>query len=127
LNEETKKKKIGYFLNYTIALYLDNFVLQNEEVFVGEALVFNFRLVAKEDSKLMIDYIVHFRTKAGKLSPKIHKLKKISLRKGESVTLQKKHHFKANMTTRTLHEGEHKVELQINGKRYASKVFCLHH
>ena len=41
------------------------------------------------------------------------------------VILDKKHHFKANMTTRKLYAGEHKVELQINGKIYASIKFDL--
>jgi len=104
---------------------VSDFVLQKEEVSVGEALQFDFKLEAKEDMKLMIDYIIHFRTKAGTFSPKVHKLKKISLKKGESLTLQKKHPFKANMTTRTLYEGEHKVELQINGTLYESSTFIL--
>ena len=104
---------------------VSDFVLQKEEVSVGEALWFDFKVKAKEDTKLMIDYIINFRTKAGTYSPKVHKLKKVSLKKGESLTLQKKHPFKANMTTRTLYVGEHKVELQINGTLYASSTFIL--
>lgn len=104
---------------------VSDFVLENEKVSVGEALQFDFKLKSKEDTKLMIDYIIHFRTKAGTLSPKVHKLKKVSLKKGESLTLQKKHTFKTNMTTRTLYEGEHKIELQINGTLYASSMFIL--
>jgi 3-methyladenine DNA glycosylase AlkC len=104
---------------------MSDFVLQNKEVSVGEALLFDFKLEAKEDTKLMIDYIIHFRTKAGTLSPKVYKLKKVSLKKGESLTLQKKHPFKANMTTRTLYEGEHKIELQIIGMIYANEIFTL--
>jgi hypothetical protein len=104
---------------------VSTFVLQEKEVSVGEALIFDFKVEAEEDMKLMIDYIIHFRTKAGTLSPKVHKFKKVSLKKGESLTLQKKHPFKANMSTRTLYEGEHKVELRINGTRYASATFRL--
>ncbi len=114
---------LGYMQNPKIIV--SDFILKKEEVSVGEALLFDFRLKAKEDTKLMIDYIIHFRTKAGTLSPKVHKLKKVSLKKGESLTLQKKHPFKANMTTRTLYEGEHKVELQINGTLHASSNFIL--
>ncbi len=104
---------------------VSDFVLQNEVVSVGESLIFDFKLAAKEDIKLMIDYIIHFRTKADRLSSKVHKFKKITLKKGESLTLQKKHPFKANMTTRTFYEGEHKVTLQINGTPYASSTFIL--
>ena len=114
---------LGYV--YKPDIDVSGFTLQNKEVSVGEALRFDFKLNAKEDTKLMIDYIIHFRTKAGTFSPKVHKLKKVSLKKGESLTLQKKHPFKANMTTRTLYEGEHKVELQINGTCYAESMFIL--
>jgi len=104
---------------------VSDFVVKNEVVSVGEALIFDFRLAAKEDIHLMIDYIIRFRTKADRLSSKVHKFKKIFLKKGESLTLQKKHPFKANMTTRTFYEGEHEVELQINGTQYASSTFIL--
>ena len=73
----------------------------------------------------MLDYVLHFNTKSGKLSPKVHKIKKLHLVKGESVTISKRHPFKANMTTRKLYAGKHEVELQINGKRYPLGDFNL--
>ena len=51
--------------------------------------------------------------------------KKIELKKDTSITLQKKHLFKSNMSTRKLYEGEHKVELQINGLIYKENTFTL--
>lgn len=89
--------------------------LQTPNVAVGEALVFEVEITAKEETKLLIDYVVHFRTKAGTLSPKVHKLKIVTLKKAETITLAKKHPFKANMTTRKLYSGTHLLELQING------------
>lgn len=121
--DENALELLGYVPNPHIEV--DDLMLHHKEVSVGEALIFDFKLEAKEDTKLMIDYIIHFRIKAGTLSPKVHKFKKVSLRKGESLTLQKKHPFKANMTTRTFYEGEHKVALQINGRLYASSMFIL--
>ena len=73
----------------------------------------------------MLDYVLHFNTKSGKTSPKVHKIKKLNLSKGESIEIRKKHLFKANMTTRKLYAGRHEVELQINGKRYHVGVFNL--
>ncbi len=104
---------------------VSNFILHTEHVRIGDALVFDVTLEAEEDTKLIIDYIVHFRTKAGTFSPKVHKLKKIELKKDTSITLQKKHLFKSNMSTRKLYEGEHKVELQINGMSYKESTFTL--
>lgn len=92
---------------------------------IGEALEFSFEIEAQKDEGLIVDYIVHFRTKAGGFSPKVHKIKKLILKKDESAKLSKKHLFKANMTTRKLYEGKHKIELQINGKIYASELFNI--
>jgi len=107
------------------SIEVNAFALHKLEVSIGEALVFSFEIESKEEEHLIVDYIMHFRTKAGSLSPKVHKIKKLLLLEGDSVKLEKKHHFKANMTTRKLYSGEHKVELQINGKIYASHTFHL--
>jgi len=72
-----------------------------------------------------VDYLIHFKTKSGSLSPKVYKLKKLTLKKEEIVTLKKKHPFKANMSTRTLYEGEHTVDIQINGRVYTRDTFML--
>lgn len=104
---------------------IDGFMLCEREVTIGDALLFNVTIEAKEETALMIDYLIYYKTKLGTLKPKVHKLKKLNMQKGEKVSLKKKHPFKANMSTRTLHEGEHKIELQINGTVYASDLFIL--
>jgi len=106
-------------------IILSELRLLQEEINVGEALHFEFQVEARESCKLMLDYIVHFKTKSGKASPKVHKIKKHSLKNKECITISKKHLFKAGITTRKLYAGEHKVELQINGKRYSLGVFNL--
>ncbi len=90
-------------------------VLKSQTVQIGEALEFGVTVKALDEVRLMVDYLIHFRTKAGTLSRKVHKLKRISLKKGECIELQKRHLFRANMSTRTLYVGEHILELQING------------
>ncbi len=104
---------------------VSEFELHDETVCVGASLGFRVSIQAKEALALMVDYIMHYQTKSGALSPKVHKLKKVTLKKDEVLTLHKKHLFKANMTTRTLYNGEHKVELQINGKSCGVKCFVL--
>jgi len=89
--------------------------LHTPSIKVGETLAFEVEIVAHNDVMIMVDYVVHFQTKSGKLSPKVHKLKKLELLKGETIVLKKKHPFKANMSTRTLYAGEHLLEVQING------------
>jgi len=114
---------LGYVQNPPIEV--KEVTLKSASVQVGEALEFEVEVVALDDTMLMVDYIVHFQTKAGKLSPKVHKLKKIALKEGESAVLKKKHPFRANMTTRTLYAGEHVLEVQINGSIVCHEKFEL--
>ena len=106
-------------------IVLSGFKLHQNEVQLGEELIFDFEIEAKEDCRLLLDYIIHFRTKSGKISPKVHKIKKLSLKAGECIEVSKKHLFRANMSTRKLYAGEHKVELQINGICYDLGTFIL--
>ncbi len=114
---------LGYTKNPDIVV--SDFVLEHQEINIGDALLFQFELEAKKETKLMIDYVIHFRTKRNLHNRKVHKLKKFLLPKGEKMILKKRHPFRANMSTRKLYEGEHKIELQINGRCYASKTFFL--
>ncbi len=114
---------LGYRQNPNIIV--KDFLLDNHEVNIGEKLSFSYVLKAMSDEELIIDYIVYFLTKSGKLNPKVHKLKKLSIQKDEIINITKKHHFKANMSTRKFYKGEHRLELQINGKIYSSATFLL--
>ncbi|MEA1879142.1 MAG: hypothetical protein U9N11_00635, partial [Campylobacterota bacterium] len=114
---------LGYVKNPPIEL--GDVVLKSSSIQIGDALEFEVALFAKDETMLMVDYVVHFCTKTGKLSPKVHKLKKLSLKKGEKSVLRKRHPFKANMSTRTLYAGEHLLEVQINGNIVHSERFEL--
>jgi len=114
---------LGYGANPSIEIA--NFNFNSLEVRVGEALEFSFTIKAQADEALMVDYLLYFQTKAGKLTPKVHKIKKLELKKGEQISICKKHLFKANMTTRKLYAGEHSLALQINGKVFEEVGFLL--
>ena len=114
---------LGYRTNPAITV--KNFQLTDIEVKVGEYLEFSFDIKAQNDEALIVDYIIYFQTKAGKLSPKVHKIKKLNLKKDEKITIRKQHLFKANMTTRKLYSGEHQFVLQINGRSYYNVRFHL--
>jgi len=121
--DEEALAMLGYVKNPPMEI--KNFHLQTPCVQIGEALEFEVEIVALDDVKLMVDYVMHFQTKVGKLSPKVHKFKKLELKKGEKIILTKKHLFRANMSTRTLYAGNHLLELQINGKIVHSENFEL--
>jgi hypothetical protein len=116
-------KLLGYGANP--AIEVQNFIVESLVVKVGEALEFSFEIEAQADEALMIDYVLYFQTKVGKLTPKVHKIKKLELKKGKLVKISKKHPFKANMTTRKLYSGEYKLVLQINGKMHEEVSFSL--
>jgi len=114
---------LGYGANPMIEIV--NFNLNSLEVSIGEALEFSFTIKAQANEALMIDYVLYFQTKAGKLTPKVHKIKKLELKTEEQMSICKKHLFKANMTTRKLYAGEHRLALQINGKVLNEVMFLL--
>lgn len=94
-------------------------------VVLGGVLALECKLVATADTKLLIDYVVHFVKKNGTTAPKVFKWKVVELKKGEILVLTKRHPLKADATTFTFYPGEHKVELQINGLAMASTQFTL--
>ena len=114
---------LGYSFNPNINI--TPLILNKNQINIGEQLEFSFTIKAKEETPLMIDYIIYFQTKLGKQNPKVFKLKKITLPKDKRITLTKKHLFKANSTTRTLYKGKQKIALQINGKIYEGVEFLL--
>ena len=97
----------------------------NSTVKLDEYLLFSFDIEARKSELLMIDYIIYFRTKLGKLNPKVYKVKKLEIREGELLKIKKRHLFRANMSTRNLFAGEHRLSVQINGKIYYDVSFDL--
>jgi 3-methyladenine DNA glycosylase AlkC len=97
-----------------------------KQVKMNTALEFLFTIQSEEDTDVLIDYILYFQNKAGKLnSKKVFKLTKLSLTKDKSVVVSKKHMLREHMTTRKLFRGRHEIEIQINGKSYDKKSFQL--
>jgi 3-methyladenine DNA glycosylase AlkC len=97
-----------------------------EQVKMNTALQFSFTIEAQEDMPAIIDYILYFQNKAGKLNgKKVFKLTKLELTKNRSVIVSKSHMLREHMTTRTLYPGKHEIEIQVNGKRLAKGSFLL--
>ncbi|MDT0596036.1 DNA alkylation repair protein [Glaciecola petra] len=92
--------------------------------------ILNFRLLINSGSKataqqaLLIDYIVHHQKANGTLSAKVFKWKTATIEAQQTLAFEKNHSFKA-ITTRKYYPGEHKLEVLINGKIWASKNFTL--
>ncbi len=115
-------KLLGYSSNPNVNV--SQLKIRKKKIQVGETLEFSFKLDSNKKEKLLIDYLVHFQTHAGKLQPKVFKLKKLDVKKGEVIHLEKKHPLR-EMTTKKLYPGEHKIEIQINGKSCGEADFHL--
>ncbi|MEM8734511.1 MAG: hypothetical protein AAGG44_09835, partial [Planctomycetota bacterium] len=116
-------KLLGYRSNPQVEV--DHFALEATTVQRGDYLAFAVELHAKRSEPLIVDYVVDFLKADGSTSPKVHKLKQLTLAKGESVTLKKRHKLHANATTYTLYPGVHRVTLQINGKQFDGAEFVV--
>ena len=107
-------------------LKLENFKLTKSKLKLGENLEFKFDLVSakSKNQKLVIDYIIHYCKKSGELSPKVFKLKELTLKPKETITITKKQLLK-DFSTRKHFAGKHFLEIQVNGKVLTKQAFTL--
>ncbi|MFL5763104.1 MAG: DNA alkylation repair protein [Bacteroidia bacterium] len=105
---------------------VQKFKVQSPKLGVGEEQQFSFDIVSEKNKpqKLVIDYAVHFFKKNGEQQPKVFKLKELTLKPGQSVSISKSHSFK-KISTRVYYPGKHALEILINGKSYGKKEFWL--
>ena len=73
---------------------------------------------------LLIDYAVHYVRKNGSTAPKVFKWTSVELGGRAETSLEKKHSLRPT-TTRTLHAGQHRIVIQINGADMAEGRFTL--
>jgi 3-methyladenine DNA glycosylase AlkC len=105
---------------------LDRLKLASDTVAIGSALEFEVQLTAAREEAVVVDYIIHFRGKAGGLTnKKVFKLAAATLRPEVAVRFSKRHRLRGDMTTRALYPGSHALEIQVNGKRLARAEFEL--
>lgn len=107
-------------------IQIKNMTLTPTRLKVGESVTFSFELesLASKSQTLLVDYLIHFKKANEKLSPKVFKLKSVTLEARQSLSFKKIHALKP-MTTRTLYSGEHILELQINGNSFGIVPFTL--
>lgn len=74
---------------------------------------------------LLIDWVMHYARPNGRVSQKVFKGKEVVLAAGKSFEYEKSFPMKPR-SIRTLHAGQHRLEVQINGKVVAEAIFELH-
>lgn len=96
-----------------------------EMVKMDSELEFTFSLSAEAETRVIVDYAIHFVNKRGATARKVFKLKELTLLPGTLTTLSKKHLLKRFMTTRTLYPGTHSIEILVNGNSLSKTDFTL--
>ena len=100
--------------------------LNQKDYKLGDVLSFEFTLESKskKSQDVIVDYLIGFIKSNGTRAHKVFKLKHITLKAGDKLVLKKNHSLK-KITTMTFYQGEHEVQIQVNGKimKKASWVF----
>ena len=99
--------------------------LKTPDVRVGETLDLSCTISADRDTPVLVDYIVWFQKADGSQRPKVFKLKQSTVRNSQPLTLRKSHRMKGDATTFRLFPGQHRVEVQVNGRVRARAEFTL--
>jgi 3-methyladenine DNA glycosylase AlkC len=104
----------------------ENVVISPKSVLLGGEVRFSFglRSTARSRQDLLVDYAVHFVKASGGTKPKVFKLKRVQLAKGESILFSGKVSL-VQRTTRHHYPGVHKVEILVNGQAYSIGEFKL--
>ena len=77
-----------------------------------------------QDQLLAIDYVLHFRKANGRTTPKVFKLKSVTLPAGGAISLERRHPIRP-ITTRAYYPGLQGLSLQINGAPHGHAEFEL--
>ena len=105
---------------------IHRFSIRPRKLRLGERLTLSFVLTSesKVSQRLVVDYIIHYVKKSGDSSPKVFKLKEVTLPSGASLHLKRSQAIQ-DFTTRVHHAGRHEVEIMVNGERLAKDSFEL--
>jgi hypothetical protein len=79
---------------------------------------------ARAPQDLLIDYVVHYMKADGRTSPKVFKLKRLTLAPGAPAPIRIVIKL-AELTTRKHYPGTHRIELLVNGQKYPVGAFQL--
>ena len=124
LKQGDKKSMAIFNLTKDVRVSVKRFHLTNSAIRLNDSLQFQFDLVSEKSTNqtLMIDYRIHYFKKSGAQLPKVFKLKEVTLKSGEILSIVKKQRFQ-DFTTRKLFSGIHVLEIVVNGEVMKRKQF----
>jgi len=102
------------------------FAVQPATVRLGQRVTITVELesIADSEQRLVIDYAIHYVKQRGPTAAKVFKLRTLTLRARESITLSGQRLI-GRFSTRVHYAGLHEVELLINGRSQGKRTFAL--
>lgn len=109
-----------------VKIHQSTLQITKKKIAVGEMLDFTFSYALKnsQPQKIRIDYVIHYMTASGKLSPKVYRWSEVAAEKNHTDEKSRKHNMRP-ITTRKFYTGTHLLEIRINGKSITEAEFRL--
>lgn len=101
------------------------FSLEPDSVFIGENLTFSFKIAAKKDARVRLEYGIDYVKANGRRSRKIFQISELFLKGSGKKAYTKTHSF-ADASTRKHYPGTHSVTLIVNGAERGTWDFELY-
>jgi hypothetical protein len=107
-----------------VAVAIKRFVVSPTCLSLGDRLTLSVEMQSQsaESQQLVVDYRVHYVKKSGSTSPKVFKMKGLTLEPQAEISFKRLQLIK-DFSTRTHNPGQHLVELLVNGKCLARSSF----
>ena len=99
-------------------------ILENNVVKYGKQLTFEFIFSGAKNQSIIIDYAIHFKKSNGTKTPKVFKWKIGRINDKGKFKASKNHTIKP-ITTRKYYNGDHDLEIFVNGKSIIKMPFTL--
>jgi hypothetical protein len=106
------------------AVEVSDLTIGAKAISMGEEIKFSFKILAKEATKVRIEYGVDYVKANGKRNRKIFQISEISMKANEKKEYTRKHEF-ADLSTRKHYPGTHSVTLIVNGAERGTLDFEL--
>ncbi len=113
-------------LGFNPDLSYSQLTLHSKHIKLGDYLEFSFNVVNSSESYVLVrlEYAIYYQKANGSLSKKVYKISEKEYPGSSETPIVRKQQFKP-ISTRTFHDGLHKLALIINGKEFESLDFNL--
>lgn len=96
------------------SIEVKNFSLDTTSTTIGGDIKFSFEVLAKEDTKIRLEYSIDYVKANHKRSRKIFKISETRMAVDQKKLYTRKHAFK-DLSTRKHYPGSHSITLIVNG------------